>query len=395
MPTTVTPRARRGNRAQGRSPNPDPSAIGADVAHGTAPSERSDVDVTAPVRPRSRETLRLCWELVAARKQRGVDPLAALLSSPVLEGLGRLRSPERDVRVVAVVELDGDDGAARARARALADVATTLARHRVALDVWPQLPDADRFLNTRTARRFHERLLPLLHALATHDVDAGTGLFLDVEPTLGLLEGAWAVADARPVTQRAQGLLRLLGGVAGAVWDARQGRRDLRELLSDLSALPFAVVAAVPPPVLPLDAPAGDAALHWLLGCPAVDDDGAPLFTRTAALCYAPILARRGADRDAQHRALSLWAARHKERGEAICLGPLSTGLLGDEPTYASPAHLRHDLSAVRALGFDDVTLYSLEGLLFGPAGDPDAGLRADLDEWLAVLAPAPTSTSA
>ncbi|MBM4279300.1 MAG: hypothetical protein FJ137_00595 [Deltaproteobacteria bacterium] len=367
------------------------------MAHGTVIPERPDVDLT-PARARGRETLRLCWELVAARRQRGVDPLAALLSSLAREGLARLRSPERDVRVVAVVELDADAGVARARARAVADAAATLARQRIALDVWPQLPDADRFLNTRTARRFHERLLPLLHALAdqlaTHDDGAHPGLFLDVEPTLDLLEGAWAAADARPVWQRARGLAQLVGGVAGALWDARQGRRDLRELLSDLKALPFAVVAAVPPPVLPLDAPAGDAALHWLLGCPAVDDDGAPLFARTAALCYAPILARRGADRDAQHRALSLWAARHKERGEAICLGPLSTGLLGDEPTYASPAHLRHDLSAVRALGFDDVTLYSLEGLLFGPAGDPDAGLRADLDEWLAVLAPAPASTA-
>ena len=180
------------------------------------------------------------------------------------------------------------------------------------------------------------------------------------------------------------------------MWGARQGQRDLRELLSDLRALPFATIAAVPPPVLPLDAPAGDAALHWLLGCPAVDDDGAPLFSRSAALCYTPILGRTGASRDAQHRTLSLWAARHKERGDAICLGPLSTGLLGNEPTYESPEHLRHDLAAVRALGFDDVTLYSLEGLLFGPGGDPLTGLRDDLQTWLDVLAPTsmPTTTS-
>jgi hypothetical protein len=362
------------------------------MAHGLSPLDRTDV--ATPARTRARETLRLRWELVGARRGRGLDPLGALLTDPVLQALARLRAPDRDVRVVVVELLDtADVPAVQARAGALADAARLLARAGVALDVWPQLPDGDRFLNTRTARRFHERLLPLLHALGARDVGGTTGLFLDVEPTLELLQGAWALGEAGPVAPRARGLVRLLGGVAGAVWDARQGRRDLRELLSDLAALPFPVIAAVPPPVLPLDIPAGDAALHWLLGCPAVDDDGVPLFSRSAALCYAPLLARRGLDRPAQHRALSLWAARHRERGDAICLGPLSTGLLGDEPTYTAAEHLRHDLAAVRSLGFDDVTLYSLEGFLFGPAGDPEAGLRADLDEWLAVLSPVTAAT--
>jgi hypothetical protein len=94
-----------------------------------------------------------------------------------------------------------------------------------------------------------------------------------------------------------------------------------------------------------------------------------------------------------------LWAARHREQADAICVGPLSTGLLGDEPTYQSVEHLRHDLAAVRALGFDDLTVYSLEGLLFGPAGDPLKGPRADLDAWLDALCPdgtaAPAATTA
>jgi hypothetical protein len=364
------------------------------MAHGLSAVDRGDV-LTTSVRTRAKETLRLCWELVGLRAKRGADPLDALRASDVRAALQSLRGPDRDLRVVVVVELAdvADGAAAQAQCASLVETARALAAIGVAIDVWPQLPDVDRFLNTRTARRFHERLLPLLHGLRARDVVGTTGLFLDVEPTLTLLEGAWALGDNGPMAVRARGLARLVGGVAGAVWDARQGRRDLRELWKDLSALSFPVLAAVPPPVLPLDAPAGDAALHWLLGCPTVDDDGAPLFSRTAALCYAPLLARRGADRDAQHRALSLWAARHKERGDAICLGPLSTGLLGDEPTYATSEHLRHDLAAVRALGFDDVTVYSLEGLLFGPGGVPDGGLRTDLATWLDVLAPTSTAT--
>jgi hypothetical protein len=327
--------------------------------------------------------------------------LAALSSSVVHDALAQMVTPEQDIRVVVVVELPdaAERAAVLALAEALAEATWALADRGVFLDVWPQLPDGDRFLNTTTARRFHERLLPLLSALAAHDVlRAAPGLFLDVEPTLSVLEGAWTLADAASVAARARGLARVAGGVVGALRDARQGRRDLQELLFDLAALPFATVAAVPPPVLPLDLSAGDAALHWLLGCPVSDDDGAPLFSRSAALCYAPLLSRRGDDRDAQHRALSLWAARHRERGDAICLGPLSTGLLGDEPTYEDPEHLRHDLAAVRALGFDDVTLYSLEGLLFGRVGDPAHGLRPDLSDWLAVVAPsslAATSSAA
>lgn len=379
----------------GNEPRPHLSVETATTSKPTpTPTVMSTVMSTARGGPR--ETLRLCWELVGARRTRGVTPLDELLAAPVQDVLVRLRAPERDVRVVVVVELPdpSERRAVAALSGSIAYAARALSDVGVAIDVWPQLADEDRFLNTRTARRFHERLLPLLHALAARDVaGAAPGLFLDVEPTLALLEGAWALGDGVPVAARARGLSRLVGGVVGAVWDARQGRRDLRELLSDLRALPFSTIAAVPPPVLPLDALAGDAALHWLLGCPAVDDDGAPLFSRSAALCYAPILARRGASRDAQHRALSLWAARHKERGDAICLGPLSTGLLGDEPTYESPEHLRHDLTAVRALGFDDVTLYSLEGLLFGRGGDPLAGLRDDLHDWLAVLAPTTTTT--
>ncbi len=345
-----------------------------------------------------RATLRLCWELVGARRARGVVPLAELASPLVMDALGRLARADvgRAVRVVVVVELPDAAEAAQIAdlAGAFVDAAHALGDLGVALDLWPQLPDGDRFLNTRTARRFHERLLPLGHAVAAAPQPSlAPGLFLDVEPTLATLEGAWSLGPGVPLGARVRGLSRLLGGVAGAAWDARQGRRDLRELARDLAALPLAVIAAVPPPVLPpsllLGAVSSSAAQHWLLGCPVDDDDGEPLFPRTAALCYAPLLSRVGADRDAQHRALALWAARHRDVADAICLGPLSTGLLGDEPTYAAVAHLRHDLAAVRALGYDDVTLYSLEGLLFGPRGDPLDGARPDLDEWLAALSPA------
>jgi hypothetical protein len=349
-----------------------------------------------------KSTLRLCWEVVAAHQARGLHPLIALRQAvqrdDVARALTSLQRPGQQLRVAAVTPLvafagGDDDDDVRALAMSLREAARALAAVDVGFDVWPQIDDDDRFLNTRTARAYSERLLPVLKTLRDllHD-DAGlpAGLFLDMEPPLSTLQGAWRLTNGAPVLEKARGLGNLLSGVAGAVWEARQGSRDLTELARDLAACSFPLTTAVPPPVLPLDAFGNEAIKRWVLGCPDDDVDGAALFGRTAALCYAPMLRRSGTDRAAQHRALILWAARHREKSDAICLGPLSTGLLGDEPVYAAAEHLRADLTAVRALGFHDVTLYSGEGLLFGPRGDPEQPLRKDLDHWIdAVVGPA------
>ncbi|MDP2341972.1 MAG: hypothetical protein Q8O67_13525 [Deltaproteobacteria bacterium] len=348
-------------------------------------------------------TLRLCWEVVAAHQSRGLHPLIALRNAlrrdDVVQALTRLQRPGQQLRVAAVTPLvqfsgGADDSDVRELALSLREAARALASVDVAFDVWPQIDDDDRFLNTRTARSYSERLLPVLKTLRDllQEAEAGVdvGLFLDMEPPLQTLQGAWRLTNGAPVLTKARGLGNLLSGVAGALWEARQGSRDLTELAKDLAAFSFPITTAVPPPVLPLDVFGADAIKRWVLGCPDDDVDGAALFGRTAALCYAPMLRRKGIDRAAQHRALNLWAARHRERSDAICLGPISTGLLGDEPVYVAAEHLRADLTGVRALGFTDVTLYSGEGLLFGPAGDPEAPLRPDVDAWIEAVVGAP-----
>jgi hypothetical protein len=348
----------------------------------------------ATTSPGSTTTLRVCWELVGARKKRGADPLKELRRDDVVDALARLHVPGQALRVAAVVELwPAPEHDIEMLSASLKKTARALAHQGIGFDLWPQLDDDDRFLNTRTARVYSERLLPVLQHLQ-QGAQIEMGVFLDMEPTLSTLESAWSLTNGAPVLAKARELTRLVQGVFGNVWDARQGLRDLQELARDIAGFSFPVLAAVPPPVLPLDAFGADAVKRFVLGCPDDDDDGASLFGRTAALCYAPMLRRRrGVDRAAQHRALTLWAARHRERSSAICLGPLSTGLLGDEPTYLAPEHLRQDLGAVRALGFSDVTLYSAEGLLFGVDGEPDAGLRQDLDAWIeAVTGPATTA---
>ena len=333
-------------------------------------------------------TLRFYWELVRGRSTHRIEPIAFLLQPGLRPALAALRQcTHAALRVSVLVELHE-----RTAVEPCWRAAETLHAWGIGLDVWVHLADDDvRFLNTKTAARFQELLLPFLDRLQKDTYGRQVGVSLDIEPGLDTLEAAWRVTNGASLLDKAKGI----GNVARGLWShalsARQGHRDLKELASDLAARNVEVHAAVMPPLLPSHLPGREAVQHWLLGCPVLGEEGAPLFPRQAALCYAPLLARAGLGRAAQHETFSLWAARHRQSFDAVVVGLLSTGLLHDEPVYADPAHLRQDLAAARALGFTDIGVYSLEGLLFGPAGDPvdveKPQLRDDLGAWLAALA--------
>ncbi len=235
------------------------------------------------------------------------------------------------------------------------------------VDVVPFLRGAPS-LTTVTAGRLHAGLVPALPRLP-----ASVGVVLVCAPPLAALQSVLSMAAGSALTAG----LRLGGVAAGApsaLWSARQGRRDLRELVRDLAARRLLV--AVPPPLLPLDASWSTQALHWVLGCPDAEVVAELERAQTAALCLAPLVL---ADRASQHRALTLWAARHKETSDAIVLGPAGPlPGIGPAATYRSPAHLRQDLAAATALGFRDITIVGLDGLVL----DEDGALRADAG-WL------------
>jgi hypothetical protein len=269
----------------------------------------------------------------------------------------------RDVRVAVPLELE-DDVARAAAERAIADVLAA----GLTVDVVPALA-GDRTLTTRSAARVHAALVP---ALAT--LPPTVGMFLVCKPPPRALQAALS-AGAGGVWTAARRLLDVASGVPATVWAARQGQRDLRELARDLRQR--STVAAAPPPLLPLDSPLSSAALHWLLGCPDVDVDDGPIFGPPAALCFAPLAAT---DRASQHRAFSLWAARHREKSHAIALGPTSPlPGLPSSATYRAPSHLAQDLAAARALGFSDVTVMGLDGLVL----DDEGAVRPDAGAWL------------
>ncbi len=324
--------------------------------------------VAAPVASSQRPpaVLRLSWERPLRAWSTWWSTLQPTLAT-LAAGL-----PGWQLRVVLPLEVDdhADDAV-------LLEVCRQLAGVHVGVDLSPRVGGL-RALNTMTASTFQARLLASLEVLngGLHEIAAlgiSPGVMVHLEPSEPQVGAVLAVSNATTVGRRLRGVTMTIAGVASAIWTARQGRRDLLELVRDLRALPWPVIATSPPPLLPLDTIAGARALPWLLGCPDTwgDDVDGGLFGPTAALCFAPLLGSvvGARDRVEQHRALTLWAARHREHSAAVCLGPFASPAgftIGDDVVYQSPGHLRQDLQAVRALGFVDITLTGFDGLLLG-----------------------------
>ncbi len=277
----------------------------------------------------------------------------------------------RGVRVALPVELPEDGVAAD-----LDDVIAAVNDAGVGLDVIPVV-DGDSTINTHSAAVVHRRLLPLLSALPS-----SVGVFLRYEPPPSTLQAAMRLGRGG-VSETLRRLKDVVVGVPGALWFARQGQRDLIELARDLRSRSAPLRAAVPPPFLPLDAPLRAAAMQWVMGTPDADLDDVPLFGPPSALCLAPLAAT---DRQRQHRAFSLWAARHREKSHAISVGP-TTPLPGLDVgcSYQAPMHLKQDIGAALALGFREITVQSVDGMLKDEAG----ARRADIDAWLDAVADA------
>jgi hypothetical protein len=226
----------------------------------------------------------------------------------------------------------------------------------------------------------HEALAGALPRL-----DDDVGVFLWCEPAPSTLGMALSIGGAGLRALGGRAALGAVSDLATAAISARQGRRDLVELGRELRARAGQLRAAVPPPLVGLNAPLAASAVHWALGCPELDLDGSPLFGPPAAMCLAPHVA---ADRQTQREALLLWAARHRERSDAIVLGPATVGPTAPgearRPRYESPRHLHEDLRDAWALGFADVTVMGGAEAV----ADANDGLA-----WLAALGAGPASS--
>lgn len=329
----------------------------------------------------ARAVRRFYLELVRYRRQGGGTlPVEALLRRGLLDAARTLGEAAArsgtEVRVAALVELTTHDERA---AEAIVAAGRSMWDSGVILDVWPQVPDDEtRWLNTSTVADVHQRLARLLDEVDARGRPPGLGLCLDVEPPLSLLRAAQGSLGRRGVRERARHAGQLMSALTRNVRMGHAGKRAFLSLQADLERRGLPVhVAVLPSVVTPsLGAPVR----RWLLGAPLLDDDGAALLGRPAPMCYASLLrplarGRRDVERALLRRAASQHA-RHflARRAEplAVALGVISQGVLGDEPVYEDLRHLVEDLEDVRALGFEDVAFFSLEGLLFGAPGMPD-----------------------
>lgn len=237
--------------------------------------------------------------------------------------------------------------------------------------LWPMLDDAHgRWPSVANARRFEryaERVLDAVPA-AVRPPD----LAFDLEPPIHEVARWWsrtrvdAAATAAPER-----------------WAESVAR--FASLASRVRATGAEALAAVVPMCL-YDAPGGGG---WqrVMGTPI---DAVP-WDRTTAMLYTSIFegwSRRALSRD-HARALLVDGcrrvrARFGERG-GVSLGAVSTGALGDEPTYRDPGELADDVALCAEEGVRDITLFDYAGVI----------RRAPADAWLDALVAPPRSPRA
>lgn len=332
---------------------------------------------------------RLYFELVALRRAGSrVRPLGALARPLVQRELAdagaMAKGRGHQLRVAPLLELDEGADVAGVAAE-VATVARQLAGAGVGLDIWVQLPDeATRFLNTSTAGEMGRRLRPLMAALAAHDVQVG--LCLDMEPNEALLDGAFDLM--RPLAQplKAPGALsRAMGSALRHRSEHRRGLAALTSLDDDLRQQGTPVHVAVLPPLSAFSPRSalgrqGVGARGRWLGCPPVGAHGRLLFQRQAAMIYTTLFRRLWgrADPLRERSLLERYARRHLAftaahgGAPALALGMIGAGILTTEPTWDGPDELAEQTAVASSLGATDLSVFCLEGLLYGRAGVPD-----------------------
>lgn len=232
--------------------------------------------------------------------------------------------------------------------------------------VWPLLDDGEGYwLSTHNAARFAERVREVL-AFAPA---APRTLAIDLEPPVALTRALTREPSAALLWRA----VRVALGPAAA--RARAEARDtLSALLDALRAEGVETLAAVLPPVV-LDLGARHRPIQAVLSTPLAPEHAAvvcPMLYSSMITPLVPGHAPRITDLILRRATRRLVAQRGAE-GVCIGLGVVGPGKLGDEPCYASPAALAHDVALARGAGARDLALFSLEGVL---AREPERWLE-------------------
>lgn len=237
--------------------------------------------------------------------------------------------------------------------------------------LWPMLDDAHgRWPSVANARRFERYAARLLDAVPT--AVRPPDLAFDLEPPIHEVARWWSRTRVAPSA-----------GSATEGWPDAVAR--FAALAARVRGTGAEALAAVVP--MCLYDPPGDGGWQRVMGTPI---DAVP-WDRATAMLYTSIFegwSRRALSRD-HARALLVDGCRRVlsrfgERG-GVSLGAVSTGALGDEPTYRDPAELADDVALCVGEGVHDITLFDYAGVI----------RRAPADAWLDALVTPPRTPPA
>lgn len=232
--------------------------------------------------------------------------------------------------------------------------------------LWPMIDDAHgRWPSVANARRFERYAASLLDGVPASV--RPPDLAFDLEPPIHEVARWWSRTP-----------------VAAAAGDAVEGWAEAVSRFAGLAArvreTGAEAVAAVVPMCL-YDAPGGGG---WqrVMGTP-IDD--VP-WDHATAMLYTSIFegwSRRTLSREHARALLVDGCRRVRQRFGArggVSLGAVSTGALGDEPTYRDPLELADDVALCVSEGVTDITLFDYAGVL----------RRAPAEAWLDALVATP-----
>ncbi len=239
--------------------------------------------------------------------------------------------------------------------------------------IWPLLSDQEGYWPCdENVAEFTDRVHDAL-AFA-HQAGANIrAVVVDLEPPLRVMQSlfhggpvahAWTLARRVVESTKKQSRLRRS--------NAASGFAALREQLEAQGIEAFATVL---PPAL-LDAPKGRGFWQAVFQTPVLS----PGWSRVCPMLYTSIIeSLLGEDQLDSARALSFEFARRTVSlfgaSSAAALGLAGRGKLQGEPVLQDPLDLARDVGAVRAAGIQDLSLFSLEGVL--GRTNPEAWLRA------------------
>jgi hypothetical protein len=229
----------------------------------------------------------------------------------------------------------------------------TLIDAKIGYVVWPMLDNADgRWLSNGTAAAFARFLRTVTLTLQTSSI--APSYVLDLEPP-------WAVLSAL---------------AAGKIPPRPRRAPPSNELSNWLRES-----ATVGIPVQTTNMPtqvfgAGRVAMDWLFGMPSVGSGPYNVMLYSSMIAGLGGLSRKSTDwiMNAVLRAGKRYAGDRL----GVSLGTVGAGAFGDEPCYASPAELRHDMQVCRAHGVTDLALFDLGGIV--RSRDPEAWITTLLE---------------